>query len=42
MSDQSYNDTMKVINDAITIGTSGKYGATIGSDGTINIDLTKR
>lgn len=42
MSDQSYNDTMKVINDAITIGTSGKYGATVGSDGTINIDLTKR
>tara|TARA_A100000172_G_scaffold81006_1_gene72369 strand:+ start:366 stop:2324 length:1959 start_codon:yes stop_codon:yes gene_type:complete len=42
MSDQSYNDTMKVINQAITIGTSGKYGATVGSDGTINIDLTKR
>tara|TARA_R100000988_G_scaffold92835_1_gene56982 strand:+ start:337 stop:2073 length:1737 start_codon:yes stop_codon:yes gene_type:complete len=42
MSDQSYNDTMKVINDAITIGTQGKYGATVGSDGTINIDLTKR
>ena len=42
MNDQSYNDTMKVINDAITIGTQGKYGATVGSDGTINIDLTKR
>lgn len=41
MSDQSYNDTMKVINQAITIGTSGKYGATVSSDGTINIDLTK-
>lgn len=42
MSDQSYNDTMKVINDAITIGTQGKYGATVGSDGTINIDLTRK
>ena len=42
MSDQSYNDTLKVINDAITFGTQGKYGATVGDDGSINIDLTAR
>ena len=42
MSDESYNDTLRVINEAITIGTSGKYGATVGSDGTINIDLTRK
>ena len=32
MSDESYNDTLKVINDAITFGTQGKYGATVGDD----------
>jgi hypothetical protein len=42
MSDESYNDTLKVINEAITFGTEGVYGATVGSDGSINIDLTKR
>ena len=42
MSDESYNDTLKVINDAITFGTQGKYGATVGDDGSINIDLTAR
>jgi len=42
MNEQSYNDTIRVINNAITYGTGGKYGATVGDDGTINIDLTKK
>ena len=39
MNEESYNNTMAVINKAISIGTNNLYTSTVGSDGSITIDL---
>ena len=39
MSEDSYNSTMTVINKAISTGTGNPYTSSVGSDGSITIDL---
>ena len=40
--DDEYNKTMAIIQKAISTGTENLYNFSVGQDGTINIDLTKR
>jgi len=40
--DDEYNKTMAIIQKAISTGTENLYNFSVGGDGTINIDLTKR
>jgi len=39
MNEESYNNTMAVINKAISTGTNNLYTSSVGSDGSITIDL---